>query len=60
MNIHRVKNLDELSHAAADFIVEHIKETLATKNKYTIALSGGNTPKNFTNYLHLKHIKNKN
>ena len=34
----------ELSRAAADAIVAHIKETLETSHAYSIVLSGGSTP----------------
>ena len=45
MQLHIAKNTQELSTQAADFMVEHINQTLQKQSKYTIALSGGNTPK---------------
>ena len=45
MQLHIAKDLQELSTQAADFIVEHINNTLQKQPKYTIALSGGSTPK---------------
>ncbi|MBD2755329.1 6-phosphogluconolactonase [Spirosoma validum] len=39
------KNPTELAKAAADFISKRIKEVLETKDQFTIALSGGSTPK---------------
>lgn len=39
------KNPTELAKAAADFIARRIKDTLKTKDRFTIALSGGSTPK---------------
>ena len=39
------KNPTELAKAAADLIAKRIKETLKTKDQFTIALSGGSTPK---------------
>lgn len=39
------KNPTELAKAAADFIAKRIKEVLKTKDQFTIALSGGSTPK---------------
>ena len=45
MQLHIAKNTAELSTQAADFIVSHINSTLQKQSRYTIALSGGNTPK---------------
>ncbi len=45
MQLHIAKNKTELSAQAAGFIVEHINQTLQTQPKYTLALSGGSTPK---------------
>lgn len=39
------KNPTELAKAAADLIAKHIKEVLKKKDRFTIALSGGSTPK---------------
>ena len=39
------KNPAELAKAAADFIAKRIKEVLKTQDRFTIALSGGSTPK---------------
>ncbi|WP_420149235.1 6-phosphogluconolactonase [Spirosoma sp.] len=39
------KNPTELAKAAADLITKRIKDTLKTKDRFTIALSGGSTPK---------------
>lgn len=39
------KNPTELAKAAADLITKRIKNTLITKDHFTIALSGGSTPK---------------
>lgn len=39
------KNPTELASAAADFITKRIKEVLKTQDRFTIALSGGSTPK---------------
>jgi 6-phosphogluconolactonase len=44
MPIHVYKNSGELSEAAAKWITETIMETLRTKDRFTIALSGGSTP----------------
>lgn len=39
------KNPTELAKTAADLITKRIKNTLKTKDRFTIALSGGSTPK---------------
>ncbi len=39
------KNPDALAKAAADFITKRIKDVLKTQERFTIALSGGSTPK---------------
>lgn len=39
------KNPTELAKAAADFITKHIKDVLKKQDRFTIALSGGSTPK---------------
>ncbi len=45
MELHVCKNYDELSEHIADWMVEYICKTLATKERFSIALTGGNTPK---------------
>jgi 6-phosphogluconolactonase len=45
MELHVFKDGEALSNAAAKFIADHISATLKTKSRYTIALSGGSTPK---------------
>lgn len=45
MELHIAPDTQELAKRAADFLVAHISETLKTKGKYTLALSGGSTPK---------------
>jgi 6-phosphogluconolactonase len=45
MELHVCKNYDELSEQIAQWMVEHICKTLATKERFSIALTGGNTPK---------------
>jgi 6-phosphogluconolactonase len=43
--LHIYPTSEALSEAAAKWIAEHITKTLKKKGRYTIALSGGNTPK---------------
>src|SRR5579862_7582231 len=45
MELHVFKDSEQLSNAAAKFIAESIVDTLKTKDRFTIALSGGSTPK---------------
>ena len=45
---HKIKivvDADAMSRAAAETIVEHVSESLQTRDIYTIALSGGSTPR---------------
>lgn len=44
MQIHIAEDLHDLSRKYAYWLIEHIRYTLAKKNQYTWALSGGNTP----------------
>src|SRR5882757_5626251 len=44
MELHKFKDGEALSNAAAKFIADSIVATLRTKDRYTIALSGGSTP----------------
>jgi 6-phosphogluconolactonase len=45
MELHVYKNPDELSHAVAKWIADIIAATLKHQDRFTIALSGGSTPK---------------
>jgi len=45
MELHEYKDGEALSVAAAKWIAERISDTLKTKDRFTIALSGGSTPK---------------
>lgn len=55
MEINVSKNLDELSKTVADWMVNYIQQTLKQQDRFTIALSGGNTPKK----LHLLLTSNR-
>jgi 6-phosphogluconolactonase len=59
MQLHITKDLTELSTQAADFIVEHIKDTLQKQPRFTLALSGGSTPKALHDLLASNEYKNK-
>jgi 6-phosphogluconolactonase len=43
--LHIYKNEKETCHAFAGWLAELVKETLATQNRFTIAVSAGDTPK---------------
>jgi 6-phosphogluconolactonase len=45
MELHVCKNYDELSEHFADWMVGYICKTLSTKDRFSIVLTGGNTPK---------------
>jgi 6-phosphogluconolactonase len=45
MQLHTYRDGEALSAAAAGFVTGCIAETLRTKDRFTMALSGGNTPK---------------
>jgi 6-phosphogluconolactonase len=45
MELHIFKTPDELSHTVAKWIADDISATLKKQDRYTIALSGGSTPK---------------
>lgn len=45
MEIHQHENAAQLTSGFADWLVNYIKTTLLEKPRFTIALSGGNTPK---------------
>lgn len=44
MQIHISNDADELAGNAADWIIDLIRKTLQTSDRFTIALSGGSTP----------------
>jgi 6-phosphogluconolactonase len=45
MHLHIYKTDNEFNHAVADWMVDSIAAALRKKNKFTLVLSGGNTPK---------------
>jgi 6-phosphogluconolactonase len=59
MQLHIAENTAGLSTQAADFIVEHINKTLQKQSRFTIALSGGSTPKALHELLAGNEYKNK-
>jgi 6-phosphogluconolactonase len=59
MQLHIYKTNEELITAFADWIVDYIKQTLSQQNRFTIALSGGSTPKKLYELLASDDYKNK-
>lgn len=51
MNIAVAKNKDELARAAADFIVERAYAAIADRGLFTLAVSGGSTPRKMLELL---------
>jgi 6-phosphogluconolactonase len=59
MKLNIYKNIDELNQQAAEWLVDYIHKTLQLQNRFTIALSGGNTPKKLHLLLASDQFKNK-
>ena len=59
MHLKITKNLDDLSQQVAGWMVTYIEKILKTKNRFTIVLSGGSTPKNLYQLLASDKYKNK-
>lgn len=45
MQLHIADNIDELSTSVANWLVQYINQVLEKQDRFTIALSGGSTPK---------------
>ena len=50
MELHVCKNYDELSEHIADWMVEYICKTLATKERFSIALQAAIHQKNYMKF----------
>jgi 6-phosphogluconolactonase len=59
MQLHVTANVDALSTLLADWMVEHIVDTLQKQDRYLLVLSGGNTPKKLHALLAAPERKNK-
>ena len=59
MELHVSKNYNALSEQIADWIVKLISNILSTKEKFSVALTGGNTPKKLYEILASDEFKNK-
>jgi 6-phosphogluconolactonase len=58
MQIHLYENGEELSVAAADWIVLQIEKSLQSSDRFSFLLSGGNTPKQLYQLLSSEQYKN--
>lgn len=59
MELHVCKDYDELSEHIANWMVDQICKTLSVKERFSIALTGGNTPKGLYSLLASEEYKNK-
>jgi 6-phosphogluconolactonase len=59
MQLSIYKNVDEMSRQVADWLVGLVKTVLAKQDRFTIALSGGSTPKKLFKLLASDQYKNK-
>ncbi|MES1214696.1 MAG: 6-phosphogluconolactonase [Bacteroidota bacterium] len=59
MNLNVSKDPEELSRYVADWLISYVDETLRKQSRFTIALSGGNTPKKLYQLLSSDNYKNK-
>jgi 6-phosphogluconolactonase len=59
MELKICKNIEELSQQVAEYMVDHIHKTLQQQNRFTVALSGGSTPKKLHLLLASDQFRNK-
>jgi len=59
MVVEITKNIEELSQHAAEWMVDYIHKTLLLQDRFTIALSGGSTPKKLNLLLASDPFKNR-
>src|SRR5262249_20129330 len=59
MNLNISNNIDELSLNAAEWMVDYIHKTFQLQDRFTIALSGGSTPKKLNLLLASDQVKYK-
>src|SRR5882724_690546 len=59
MELHVCKNYEELSEHLAERMVTYLCKILSTKERFSIALTGGNTPKKLYEILASDEYKNK-
>jgi 6-phosphogluconolactonase len=58
MQLHIFENINELSKRVADWMIEHINNTLQQQDRFTLVLSGGGTPKKLHELLSSDDYKN--
>lgn len=51
MKLYVANDVDDLSKSVADWLVTYVKEVLTNHNRFTVALSGGSTPKKLFDLL---------
>ena len=59
MKLTIAKNINDLNQRFAEWLVSYIQKTLKEQNRFTIALSGGSTPKKLYSLLASNIFKNK-
>lgn len=59
MHLTVTKNADELSSQVAEWMIAYIKKILKTRSRFTLVLSGGNTPKKLYQLLASEKYKSK-
>lgn len=59
MQLHISKNTAAFNHEVADWLVHYVNETLQKQDRFTIALSGGSTPKSLHELLATDAYKSK-
>jgi 6-phosphogluconolactonase len=59
MELHVCKDYEDLCEHIANFMVEYVCKTLATKERFSIAFTGGNTAKKLYSILASDEYKNK-
>lgn len=57
--VHIETDIDSLSRHVADWLVDYVKEVLTIRDRFTIALSGGSTPKKLHQLLATDSYRNK-
>jgi 6-phosphogluconolactonase len=57
--VHIEDDIDALSRHVADWLVDYVKEVLTIRDRFTIALAGGSTPKKLYQLLASDPYKNK-
>jgi 6-phosphogluconolactonase len=59
MSLHISKDIDDLSRNVAEWMVDYIHKTLQLQDRFTVALSGGSTPKKLHLALASNEFKNR-